>query len=141
MRAACTRSLWHILKGHTMQRDTAQEKAMCALLTQLVLCFWRCVQYITVSHGFIMPVLSRAAQLYRRLCSCLAASPAAQLWPPLLPCTFLLPHSPCHALPPALPKPFSINCYYFIQLQILNLLLNTLQWPWLLCRVAQETPS
>lgn len=31
--AACTQSVWHILKGHTMQRDAAQEKAMCALLT------------------------------------------------------------------------------------------------------------
>lgn len=58
MYAGCTQSVQHILKGHTMQRDAAQEKAMCALLTQPVLCFWRCIWYITVSHGFAIPVPS-----------------------------------------------------------------------------------
>lgn len=61
MCAVCTQSVWHILKGHTMQRDAAQEKAMCALLTQPVLCFWRCVWYITVSRGFAILVPSRTA--------------------------------------------------------------------------------
>lgn len=75
-----------------MQRDTAQEEARCALLTQPVLCFWRCVQYITVSHGFaiqnctVLPLplhllcslptsLALALQLCPAPCSC-PADPA-----------------------------------------------------------------
>lgn len=111
-------SLWHILKGHTMQKDAAQEKAMCALLTQPVLYFRRCVWYSAVSHGFAIPMPSRTAQLYCCLRTCFAASPLPKPWPHS---STLLFHSPWYALPPTLPNLFSLHCYNVIQMQIPNL--------------------
>lgn len=134
-------SLAHFKRPHHAKGHCSRGGHVCCVNTTSALLLEMCSVYHCEPWFHNASAIQSCTALQGRLCSCLAASPAAQLWPPLLPCTFLLPRSPCHALPPALPKPFSLNCYYFIQLQILNLYLNTLQWPCLLCHLAQETPS